>query len=129
MLARDEIMSVLQVEGALPDDIVVIAYARNIDPPSKSTVMVRIDKVTPSKVASSLWDVEAALVLVGAKTTPGAGDDELDALLQDVLIALDTQEVANALSWTQATRAVYGEPEPTNPAYEVVVTTRIQKEQ
>lgn len=129
MLARDQIMSVLQSPGALPTDIDVQAYARNIDPPLRSTVMVRIDKVRPSKVGSGLWEVDAALVLIGAQTTPGAADDELDALLQDVLHALGSQAVANALTWTEATRAVYGEPEPTNPAYEVAVNTHIQKEQ
>lgn len=129
MLARDEILGILQREGALPVDIDVQPYARNIDPPLRTTVMVRIDKVRPSKVAGGLWEVEAALVIVGAQTTPGSADDELDAALQDVLFALDTQKVANALTWTEATRAVYGEPDPTNPAYEVAVNTHIKKEQ
>lgn len=126
MLARDVIVALLSAH--VPSGVDVIAYARNIDPPSRSTVMVRIDKVTPSRAASALWEVTAALVLVSAKVTPGAGDDELDALLQDVLYALDQQDVANALSWTEANRAVYGEPDPTNPAYEVVVTAFINKE-
>ena len=129
MLARDQIVGVLQAEGALPEDVDVIGYARNIDPPRRSTVMVRVDTVRPSQVAGSLWQVEAALVLIGAKTTPGPADDELDALLQDVLYALDTEQVSGALSWSEAKRAVYGEPDPTNPAYEVAVSTHIQKEQ
>lgn len=126
MLARDQIVAVLQ--DGLPAGIDVIAYARNIDPPNKSTVMVRLDRVVPSRAASGLWDVDAALVLISAQTTPGAADDELDGLLQDVLYALDSQAVANALRWSEATRAVFGEPDPTNPAYEVAITTSIAKE-
>lgn len=126
MLARDQIVSVLQ--AAMPADVVVMPYARNISSPSKSTVMVRIDTMKPSPAAGALWSVDAALVLVAAQTTPGPADDELDALLQDVLFALESQDVANAITWTEATRAVYGEPEPTNPAYEVAVNTQISKE-
>lgn len=126
MLARDEIVAALT--AGVPTDVDVIGYARNVAAPTRSTVMVRIDKVTPSKVAGSLWQVEAALVLIGAVTTPGPGDDELDALLQDVLVALDTN-LAGALTWSAATRATYApDGEATNPAYEVAVTTQVSKE-
>lgn len=125
-LAREHIVTILT--GALPSDVVVIPYARDIDPPSKSTVMVRIDTLRPSRAAGGLWQVDAALVLIAARTTPGPADDELEALLQDVLYALNREDVATALSWTEAKRAVYGEPDPTNPAFEVAVTTHITKE-
>lgn len=126
MLGREEIAAL--VGAGLDASVDVIPFARNIDPPSKSTVMVRIDAVRPSKATGALWEVDAALVLIAAKTAPGPADEELDALLQDVLYALDQQDVANAISWSEAKRAVYGNPDPTNPAYEVAVNTHIQKE-
>lgn len=126
MLGRTEIVTALEAE--MPEDVDVIPYARNIAAPDRSTVMVRIDAVKPSKIAGALWDVTGALVLIAAQTTPGPADDELDGLLQDVLYALGRPATAAALSWTEATRATYGEPDPTNPAYEVTVTTSIQKE-
>ena len=125
MLARDVLINAL---AGLPADIDVIPYARNIAYPLRTTVMVRTDKVSPAGAGGS-WDVESALVIIAAKVDPtGPADDELDAALQDVLYLLDTDDRAAGLLWTGATRAVYGEPEPTNPAYEVAVITRIQKE-
>lgn len=123
MLARDEIVAALEAE--MPEGVDVIGYARGIAPPLRPTVMVRLDTVKPSPVAGGLWQVDAALVLIAAQTTPGPADDELESLLQDVLYALTTVE---DLTWTEAKRAVYGEPDPTNPAFEVAVTTHITKE-
>lgn len=127
MLARDEIVSLLQGDGVLSDDVEVIGYARNIDPPRKPTVMVRIDAVRPSQAAGGLWQVDAALVLIGTKTTPGPADDELDALLQDVLLGLDLPAL-DGITWSEAKRALYGDPDPTNPAYEIAVSIHLKKE-
>lgn len=128
MLARDTITQLL--DGAMPDTVDVIGYARGIDPPSSQTVMVRVDRVTPAAdVSGAVWKVEASLVLIEPGTTPGASDDALDGLLQDVLYALDTQDVSRHLTWTEAKRATYAPVDtPTNPAYEVAVTAYIQKE-
>ena len=126
MLARDEVVNLLAAH--LPEGIEVIPYARNIDPPSVPTVMVRIDRVRPSQIAGSLWDVDVALILIATQVTPGPADIELDGLLQDVLFALGKTDIQNAIRWTEATRAVFGEPEPTNPAYEVMANTQVQKE-
>lgn len=130
MLARDEIVSALG-GGVLPAEVDVIPYARNIAAPLRPTVMVRIDKVRPSKAAGAMWDVEGALVLIGPQTTGDAAEDALEDLLHDVLRALDRQDVANSLTWSEATRATYSpDPDegPTNPAYEVAVFTNQIKE-
>lgn len=122
MTARSEITALLTATGALPG-VQVIAYAREIDPPQMSTVMVRIDEVRPSKVAQGLQDYDFALVCIAAKTAAGPGDDELDALLEDVLLAVQKASPAG-ITWSSAKRATYNE---TNPAYEVACTVTVTK--
>lgn len=126
MTARAELVTLL--EATLPADIDVIAYAHNIDAPSASTVMVRVDSVAPSPAGAGLRLYTFGLVLIAAKTTAGPADDELDALLEDVLAALTSQAIPNGVAWTGAQRAAYGEPDPTNPAYEVAVNVTAQIE-
>ncbi|CCH79084.1 hypothetical protein BN12_40054 [Nostocoides japonicum T1-X7] len=106
----------------LPDDVDVIPYARNIDSPARSTVMLRLDEVTPG-VASGLGTYTFALLLIAAKTSPGPADDELDALLEDVLYALDRLSDAG-VTWSSARRATY---EDKNPAYEVTTAVTVSK--
>lgn len=113
-----------QLATYLPAGIDVVPYARAIDPPSRSTVMLRLDKVLPP-AAQGHNRAEYALVLIAAKTTAGPGDDELEALLEDVLFALDRMSDAMAVTWTEANRATYNE---TNPAFEVLTTVTTSKE-
>lgn len=124
MSARTETVALLAAH--LPADVVVMPYSRQIDPPSKSTVMVRIDEVKPARSAWGFREYTFALVLIAAQTLAGAGDDELDALLEDVLFALEKDDIPNGVTWSQATRATYQE---TNPAYEVAITVATSKEQ
>lgn len=120
MTARDEVVAVLT--AAMPTGIAVLPYSRDIDPPSQPTVMVRIDEVTPSSQPQALRDYGFALILVASKTTPGPADDELDALLEDVLTALDASE---QITWSKATRATFNEQ---YPAYQVDLNTISIKE-
>lgn len=120
MTARTEIVTMLK--GVLPDDIDVIAYSHNIEAPSKSTVMVRVDKVRNSPAGLGLREYDFSLIIIAAKTTYGPADDELDMLLEDVLFALSLNDVPNGVTFTEATRATYGEPDSTNPAYEVAIS-------
>jgi hypothetical protein len=121
---RAPIVAALATPGVLPADFVVIPYARNIDPPSQTTVMVRLDKVEPSKQANGAWTVNAALVLVA----PAADDEELDDALLDILVALDSSVITPGLTWSEATRGTHPADNPTNPAYEVAVTLHIAKD-
>jgi hypothetical protein len=125
---RAEVAAMLTATGALDDEVVVIPHARNIDAPAVPTVMVRIDAVRPSKAAGGLWELSGALVLVTPKSVPGAGDDDLDDLLSDVLVALAAPAVSPNVHWTEATRGGYPNPDPTNPAYEVAVTIHTAKD-
>ena len=102
------------VADLLPATVNVIPYARHITPPSRPTVMIRVDLVRPG-VVQSARGYEAALVLIPSKDDPtGPADDELDALLEAVLDALDRAE---DLTWSTAERATY--QDSTNPAYEI----------
>ena len=122
MSARVQVTEAIAV--AMPPGVDVIGYARQIAPPARSTVMVRIDEVTrPAGLPQGCRAYKFALVLIAAQTDPGGpADDELDALLEDVLHALDT---GSDLTWDTASRAVYNE---TNPAYEVGLTVHTIKE-
>ena len=122
MSARAQVQSVLAL--AMPPGVDVIGYARQIDAPSKPTVMVRIDEVTrPAGLPQGCRAYKFALVLIAALTDPGgSADDELDGLLEDVLHAVDT---GTDLTWESASRAVYND---TNPAYEVSLTVHTIKE-
>ena len=122
MSARAQVTAA--IDAAMPDGVDVVGYARQIDPPARSTVMVRIDEVTrPAGLPTGCRAYKFALVCIAASTDPGGpADDELDGLLEDVLHALD---VAPDLTWETASRAVYND---TNPAYEVVLTVHTIKE-
>lgn len=108
--------------AALPATWRVMPYARNIDPPQVVTAMVRMDEVVPSPGRAVGWrDYTAGLILVAPMTDPtGPADDQVDDALEQVLAALDTDEV---LTWTRAARGVYGDQE--QPSYEVTTTATI----
>lgn len=115
MLVNDALTAQLS-----PASVTVLPYARQIAPPPRPTVMVRLDRLIPGTLAGvgQVRSTELALIVLAAKTDPtGPADDELDALLEDVIHAV---EQAPGLTWTEAKRAVYAD---TIPAYEVSVTT------
>lgn len=102
--------------ASLPDDIKVMPYARNIDPPAQTTVMVRLDRVEPHPAAKGPRRYTFALVILAALTDPsGPADDELDNALEDVLHVIDK---APAYRYEKAERATYAN---TTPAYEVTI--------
>lgn len=106
----------------------VIDYSRDIDPPAKSTVMLRFDGLTPGPVLGT-WTFKWALVLVAAKTLPGAGDDEIDNLLVDVIHVLEQlSQAIPGLTWSEATRGVFPPDTQTQPAYEVAIAVTGTKE-
>lgn len=125
MTAREEVTTLL--ETYLPPEVLVVPYARELDAVTKSTVLVRLDKVRPSTDANGWLTFEYALVLLASQTVAGPADDELEDLLLDVWFALE-QASAAGITWTDATRAVYPPDNPTNPAFEVPISVTIQKE-
>lgn len=121
--ARDEVVALLT--AALPVGITVMPYSRSVDSISGDTVMVRIDEVTPSPIPNAQRQYTFALLLLVPQTTAGSADDELDAVLEDVLFALESSNIPNGVVWTKATRATF---EDKFPAYQVDLVAHITKE-
>lgn len=120
MSARSEIAALLQ--GPLQTaGVRLIPYSRDIDLPETNTVMIRLDRVIPA-AARGLTTYEFSLILIAAKQTAPAADDELEELLEDVLLALDKRSDAG-ITWSSATRATYKE----NPAFDVAIAATVTK--
>lgn len=113
-LPRDLVVDALNATA--PDGVQVEPYARGLDNVARPVVMVRVDAVAPARnVAQGQRRYGCAVLVVVPTTDPGPADDELDALLEDVLEAI---ELAPKLDWTEAKRATLDD---TWPAYEVTV--------
>lgn len=104
--------------SSLAPDHALVPYSRDIVP-TKTTVMVRLDEVTPTTERLAR-KYTAALVLITPRQAPGPADDELDALLEDVLYVVDN---APGLTWTDAKRGTFVvDGVPLLPTYEVTIT-------
>lgn len=121
--ARNLLTSLL--DPILGPGVTVIKYAREIDPPAKPTVLIRVDSIKPSKHAQGLWDYGFALICIASKSGAGPADDELDDLTEDVLLAMEDDSIPNGVIWSEATRVTYAEQ---YPAYQVDLTVTISKE-
>lgn len=107
---------ILTALDALTPEHQLVAYSRDLTP-TRTTVMVRVDEVAPTP-DRMLRQYRAALLLLTPRTDPaGPADDELDALLEDVLHALD--RAVAGIVWESARRVVYAD---VLPAYEVTIT-------
>lgn len=113
----------------LPDEVDVLPYSRQIDPPAKPTLMVRVDVTRPGpELGTREHDVTLVLIAPGGLESD-ATEAELDALLEDVLQVLERNDtISNAVQWKSATRGSYGEPDPICPAYDISTTIRTEKE-
>lgn len=124
MTARTEVMAVLQ--AAFPSDVRLIPYARDIDVPTEPIVMVRVDAVRPGPTSGSrTYDVALIVCPVGSDSEQA--EDSLDALTEDVLGALESNAVANAITWSTAERATFADK---FPCYEIktAATVAIERE-
>ena len=113
-----------RLAAGLPTSVRVVPYARNIDAPKRPTVMARVDEVLPHEQAPTTHRLyRFTAILIASKVAPdGPADDELDALLQLVLDAVDDDDT---MAWTRATRATW--LDTTLPAYEVAVEVTHKK--
>ena len=114
---------VLEQLATLALDATVIPYGRALDNVSENTLMVRVDSV--AKGQGIVWRTySVALLLIVPFEDPQRGEDELDALLEDVLFELEKS--TTPLVWTSAQRAVFQEKWP---CYEVTLSVPTSKEQ
>lgn len=96
----------------------LVPYARDLTP-DRATIMIRVDGVTPTN-DQLMRRYRFGLVLVTPRVDPGGpADDELDALLEDVLHVLDNTGPYE-ITWQTADRATYADARL--PAYEITVT-------
>lgn len=111
------------LRAALPADVEVISPARDGLTPKRLAVMVRIDEVQRdqySPLAQRRYVFGLILVCPSTDQT-GKADDSLDALLEDVLYAIEKNTAMP--QWTRCVRATY---EDRLPAYEVTLPTPVK---
>lgn len=101
-----------------PRPVVVHKYLSPPETVAKHTVLLSVEEVRPA-VAQGLREYDVALLLTVPKSMPGAADDELDLLLDDVLELLESNAVPNAVTWSKAERSTFREA---TPAYLVTLT-------
>lgn len=107
-----------RLAASLPATVRVEKYARNVDNPRRPTVMVRTDRVAPHPDAPTSHRTYTFTVLsVTPKIDPhGPGDDQADETLEDVLAAIDADDV---MRWTGTARGTW--LDTALPAYETTV--------
>jgi hypothetical protein len=102
------------VAAAYPVDAVpIVGNVGPTDPPQRATVLVGSASVEPPSVACPSGRTYAVTVwAISAVTAPGAGDTDLDRLLDVALDGLD----AAGIVWTQAVRGTWYDA---YPSYEI----------
>lgn len=110
----------------LPRDWKWIPFQRNLDAITVPTAMLKLQTVTRTPTAPiAIRDVEYVLTIIEPITDPARGAAALDDHLVDLLGAIDdTPDIA----WKTATAVAWGDPNPTNLAYDIIVTTQYTKE-
>lgn len=123
---RDEVVAKLAALAGLPDDVDVIPYSRKLTNLERPAVLVKVEKVRPSKRAHGWREFDVTLILAIPQTDPnGPADDLLDGLLEDLLDLLESADAdALGVQWREATRTVLDE---TFNAYEIATTTTTQR--
>lgn len=123
---RDDAVATLR--QAVPNDLDVEPYSRaGIEALSRPSILVKLTNVEPEPTApQAARRYTFELVLVSALTEAGPADDELEALLEDVLYVLEQHdrfvfvsatrgvyEGTNTPCWSVACYQQFSKPEPT----------------
>lgn len=108
------------LSAALGDDVIVQAYADDVDPPARPLLMLRLDEITRPPAGPHHRLYTFGLIVLTPLTETGPADDQLESIVETVLYALDTAEPLGAVIWTAAKRASYRD---TYPAFEISLAT------
>jgi hypothetical protein len=118
---RDLLGDLLAKSFPQPGPVDIQRHPGAVDPPAKPTIMLRLDTVAPG-ASRGQRAYTFALVLLSTLSDPDASDDQLDALLEATMSALDRFDPNLALTWATVTRGTY---RLTVPAYEIPVTVHV----
>lgn len=94
-------------------------YSRGVESLQRSTVLVRLDRVThaPEVPLAARAYVFALIVVTPLSDPTGPADDDLDDALEDTLHALDKHP---RFTWEQAVRGVFESTQ--TPCYEITAS-------
>ena len=104
------------LSAIVPSSLRVVPYFRDLDKPTRTTVMVRVDEVRHGS-SRGLLDVDVALVVVTGLTRADQVEDELELAVLDLTHAIDSSRAP--VSWSKATRSTFADK---YHAYEVTAT-------
>lgn len=115
--ARGRVRDALAQEWSsdpVEDRPVVSDHTAPTDPPTRPTLLVGMVGIDPATVACPAPVRSLSVIAVSPVTSPGAGDDLVDDLVDRVLAALD----AVGLSWSDVRRGTFLD---SYPSYSVTV--------
>lgn len=116
-IARAQIKAA--VEETLPDSIRVLEYSKEIDPPRRTTAMVRVDELVPLPQAPlSARVIRATLVVVATRNESQPADEELEDAVDLILWSIDNSPTN--LVWTTASRTTWAQSDGNEyPGFEI----------
>ncbi len=121
MTVRENLQALLVVALPQPGPVIVLPHTTALDPPAKPTVMLRLDNVTPG-AARGIRSYRYALVLLASSSEVEGSDVELEALVEQVLAALDRFDPNLAITIGEGKRGTY---RGTTPAFEIPVAVHV----
>lgn len=111
MSARAYVADVLE-----PTGFRIVAAPVDLDAVPAPTIILYREKVEPSTAALGMRLSTLAVWVLDPRQDPRAAEDPLDASLDDVLAALDSD---TSLAWSEAVRGTYADKWP---AYQITVS-------
>lgn len=113
-----------KLSEGLAEDVLVWPYYKSLDHVLSPTVVVALKSLSPSILANAWYQARVTLIAVVPQQDSPNADDELDALLADVLAVLETDDF-QGITWETATRAVLDD---IYPSFEIELVLYLQKE-
>jgi hypothetical protein len=96
---REQVLAA--VTQALPDTIRVLEHAQEIDPPKRTTVMVRMGQQRPLPASPQYARLyQAQLLVMASRLERAPADDDLEDAVELILWSIDHSSVP--IVWTEA---------------------------